>query len=236
MNESTFKGPWWLWWCNPLMDIHEDHKFYFRPRELDLDKAEGYGKIQSIRNALQLSIIPEFGLINEPFYGLWAFLNSEHCKKIEPRLQALTFDDGILTLNTKDWDLMFGINNSEHVKSLISFKKKIPNTLAAIVSDFVSDSGNWRAGSSLTMFERLLLVGAVFYRNRFPEFFKRWILTQPNSVVKSVDKVCTKHSSESLDNLCNFLELEIKSIINVVLEDFKIDELNFDSEFDELNM
>jgi hypothetical protein len=102
-----------------------------------------------------------------------------------------------------------------------------------LLADIVSACGDWRSEKSLDMFERMNIVVTIFYRIRFPEFSKRWLLTQSNAVVKSVDKICTKYSPEILDQLCNFLDPEVKFVINSILEEFKIPVLDFSSDFDE---
>lgn len=225
MMEPSIKASWWLWWGNPLVQIHPDHKkrLYIRTSGA---KQLLYADIESMRATLGLALIPEDGVMTEPFYGVVAMCESVDLLDSKQKLPSLTFDEGVFKFGQAEWEARFQITDKDHIRALITFSRGVPEGLKLVVKKMTLACSDQNQAAKLTLLERTQIVLSVFFAHRFPAFSQRWILTLSDAVLHVIDQI-GKLDAEIAHQFCNFVEPEIPSLIKQIRQRYEVPEIDF---------
>lgn len=225
--ESSVKASWWMWWGNPLVQIHPDKKKLFyvdQPGYEELD----YSGIESLRATLGLKLVPEKGIVSAPFYGMIAMFEPQDLLESQQKLPALTFDESVLKFSLSEWEQQFQIQNKDHVRALITFSRSLPEDVQPLVKKIVVACVGFPSGdrAPLSLVERAQVVLSVFFGHRFPEFSKRWFLGLPDTVMHVVDQV-GEVDPEILERFCTLIDPEVQALIQQINQRYTVPELDF---------
>lgn len=188
--DSTLKSTWWLWWTNPLIQMHLDQKKRLIDSSSDEDSIS-YEEIEALRSTLRLEMLPEEGIISDPYIGLLSLLEDKHLYESHQKLSAVTFDNTILKLSPVEWDEKFDVKDKDHIRGLITFKRDALNkSTQSIVQSIEQACENWEQEEGiLTFSERFKVVAALYLSYHYPCFARRWFLTLSDSVLFVMDRI-----------------------------------------------
>jgi hypothetical protein len=227
MMDSALKGPLWMWWCNPLLQMHPDQKKRLNVEKLSRSGTVAYKDIEALRATLSLQITPEPGVFSEPSYVLWALFEPEETNLVAPTICSLTFDDSIAKLSSNEWSELFGVHDKEHVRALLTYGKKAPENLKVLLARINSVCGDWRLSERFSLLERMNLLLSIFFICRFPGFGQRWFLNLSDKVLNAVEKIRENQSPDVMNAFCDFIQPEVEKLIAFIRKKHEVPELNF---------
>lgn len=225
--ESSIKASWWMWWGNPLIQIHPDKKKLFYVDQSGYEELD-YTGIESLRATLGLQLVPERRIVTAPFYGMVAMFEPQDLLESQQKLPALTFDESVLKFSLAEWEQHFQIQNKDHIRALITFSRSLPEDVQPLVKKivtFCADSSGINR-DPLTLYERTQVVLSVFFGYRFPEFSKRWFLGLSDTVMHIVGQI-GEVNAETLGQFCNFIDPEVQALVSQIIQRYTIPELDF---------
>jgi hypothetical protein len=219
---------WWIWWGNPLNNLHPDNKKIIDPH-LRLSKRKySYDEIGKLRKALNLSIKPEKEIIMQNKYGFVSFLDPEENIVYETWLSALTFDQRILEMSQTDWEKTYHISNKNQIRTIIQKSRSVPNSVIPLVNDIVKYSNPNNSTNIISIQKRTITILYIFFSFRFPVFAKRWRYSLPESITR-----VTEHLNLTellvISEFCDFISSEIDNLIVKINDSQKIPDIDFTS-------
>ncbi len=181
---------WWAWWSNPIIGMHDDHRFKYSLGLLENEEFD-YFKILEVRSQLDLPEIPDELLVFNPDVRWFALLNMEEIEeKIKPFAYFL-LDSSILHARPQDWEEAYGISSPDEIRTIISERADLPKELIEWQSG-ASRSLNLNLKSSLFYNDRAKLCFYVYLLSFFPKLAKRASLIFPEQITlsaKIIDKM-----------------------------------------------
>ncbi len=225
--EASIKASWWMWWGNPLVQMHPDQKKLFYVESSDTEETD-YAGIESLRATLGLQLTPEPGIITAPFYGILVMFEPQDLLESQQKLPALTFDEGVLKFSSAEWEQQFQIQDKDHIRVLITFSRSLPEEIQPLVKKMVAACSAWcsKNNASLSLEERTQIVLSVFFAHKFPEFSKRWFLNLSNAVLYVIDQI-GEVAPETASLFCSFADSEVQSLITQINQRYAVPELDF---------
>lgn len=225
MMDSSIKASWWLWWGNPLIQMHPDQKSRLYMPASGVAQL-GYSDIESLRTTLGLALIPEDGVMSAPYHGAVVLCEPIDLLESKHKLPALTFDEGVFKLSQAEWEERFQIQDKDHIRALITFARSVPEDLKPLLKKMTLACGDQNRVGKLTLLERTQIVLAVFFSHRFPAFSQRWLLNLSDAVLYVIDQVGELEPDVAIQ-YCNFVEIEIPSLTNQITRRYEVPEIDF---------
>ncbi len=214
--DSALKSTWWMWWTNPLIEMHPDQKKRLIENSSDIDNIT-YEEIEALRLTLRLEIIPEQGIISDPIIGLLSIMEDKDLYESQQKLSAITFDNTILKLTPIEWGEKFDVVDKDHIRGLITFKRDVLNkNLQSIVRAIETACEVWeREEGYLSFSDRFKIVVALYLSYHYPCFARRWFLTLSDSVLFVMDRIIDV-SESVLQEFFKIVEPELLELIQFV--------------------
>lgn len=225
MMESSLKASWWLWWGNPLIQMHPDQKSRLYMPASAVEKLS-YSDVESLRTTLGLAPIPEDGVVNAPYYGAVFLCEAVDLLESKQKLPALTFDEGFFKFSQAEWEERFQIQDKDHIRALITFSRSTPEELKPLIKKITLACSDHNRANKLTLLERTQIVLTIFLAFRFPVFSQRWLLNLSDAVLYVIDLVGDLESDVAIQ-YCNFIENEIPSLTDQIRRRYEVPEIDF---------
>lgn len=225
MMESAIKASWWLWWGNPLIQMHPDQKSRLYMPSNAVEQLS-YVDVESLRTTLGLTLIPEDGVISAPYHGVVVMCEPVDLLESKLKLPALTFDEGVFKFSQAEWEERFQIQDKDHIRALITFSRGVPEELKPIVKKMILACSDQNRVGKLTLLERTQIVLSVFFAHRLPAFSQRWFLNLSDAVLHVIEQMGELEFGIA-HQYCNFVELEIPGLIDQIRQRYAVPEIDF---------
>ena len=223
--EPSIKAAWWLWWGNPLVQMHPDQKKRFQVSKSSEDQLD-YSDIEMLRSTLCLGLIPDAGVVTPPYYGALVMLEPLDLIESKQKLPALSFDESVFTYSQAQWAERFNIDDKDYIRALMTFSRNVPDELKPFVKRLTDACNEHTRVGTLTLIERTQIAIALFCANQFPVFYQRWVLNLSDSVLYVIDKLRGSHP-ELEHKFCTYIQPEIQRLVDQICQRFTIPELDF---------
>jgi hypothetical protein len=183
LAEIEFSVQFWSWWSNPLIGMHDDHRYRLawpivNPRDLS------YLSLLEVRRILELDDTPDELLGYHPEMRALAHLSDEEFKTRFQPFSYWLLDASVLNARPQDWEQVYGISSPDEIRDIISQRAALPDALLNWHGN-VARTLNLNLKAPLFLTDRASVCLLIYLRSFYPRFYRRWKLTQSDAIVQA---------------------------------------------------
>lgn len=182
IGELLYAKHWWVWWSNPVLGIHDDHRYRAALTPTDFEHLD-YFRLLDIRSQLELSEVPDDSLVENLEIRCLALSDAASIESRLTRFAVLTMSSTILSANAAEWNEYYGVSSPELIKELVRQRAELPNEILYWQEPFSRSLAN-SLTTNLSMLDRTRLGLCMVLRTYFPKIMGRWSLTCPRAVTE----------------------------------------------------
>lgn len=238
ISSEVVAGRWWIWWGNPFQGIHADYLRELKSQGLSPSDSGDYKAVLRARRVLELVLVPDEAMNESGNLMAMGLLPHAVYSDQLSDLACVTFDESILKVRPQDWEELYGVHDTEKIRTLIAGLRGLTPGLESI--RFVVAPIIQQSTRQLKLIDSVWLVVALYLRQFQPVFIKRWRLTVPESVLSLLADI-PPVPKDLQEEFKAWVESQILSVVETWQKQFEIPEIEFENlqddyaEFDQKN-
>lgn len=224
IRNELIAGRWWSWWGNPFENLHADRLRELRSHDLKESDANDYKAVLRVRRMFDLGLVPDSAMSESAEILVLALLPSEGFSDQFSDLACITFDESILKVRPQDWEELYGVHDTEKIRTLIAGLRGLSTGLESIrfaVAPIILQSAR-----QLKLLDSVKLVLAMYFRQFQPVFMRRWRLTLPEFLLSLLAQIPAVPKDQQ-DEFRNWVEGQVLTAIAEWQKQFDIPQIDF---------